>query len=92
MTKTDLVEKLHEAFDDLTKQQAAEYVETIFSLMKETLAKGESLKLSRFGTLLVREKKQRVGRNPQTGEPMAIKARRVVNFKPSQSLRDDINK
>jgi integration host factor subunit alpha len=60
-------------------------------MMKETLARGESLKLSRFGTLLVRDKKQRTGRNPQTGEPMTIQARRVVNFKPSQSLRDEIN-
>jgi integration host factor subunit alpha len=59
--------------------------------MKSTLERGENLKISGFGSFMVRQKKSRLGRNPQTGDAMEITARRVVTFKPSQVLRDALN-
>ena len=59
--------------------------------MKDTLADGEKIKISGFGNFVVRDKKQRVGRNPQTGAPIPISARRVLTFKPSQVLKGVLN-
>lgn len=92
MTKADIVEYVYEKVEGLIKKQAAEYVETLFDLIKRELARGENVKISGFGSFIVRDKKQRMGRNPQTGEPMAISARRVVSFKPSQLLNKEVNK
>jgi len=66
-------------------------VESAFSIMKETLEKGENLKISGFGSFVVKQKADRRGRNPQTGEPIPIKARRILTFKPSTLLRTAIN-
>ncbi len=60
--------------------------------MKTTLESGENLKISGFGNFVVKQKADRRGRNPQTGETLTIKARRVLTFKPSALLRDAINK
>ncbi|MCP4602376.1 MAG: integration host factor subunit alpha [Proteobacteria bacterium] len=92
MTKSDLIESVYENVEDLSKKQAGDLVEAVFDLMKQTLVKGESLKLSGFGNFIVHEKKDRVGRNPQTGERLTISARRVINFKVSQVLREDMNR
>ena len=92
MTKADIVEHVYENVDDLIKKEASEYVETLFDLIKKELANGENVKISGFGSFIVRDKKQRMGRNPQTGEPMAISARRVVSFKPSQLLNKEVKK
>ncbi|MEZ4818788.1 MAG: integration host factor subunit alpha [Bdellovibrionota bacterium] len=62
-----------------------------FEMMKETLERGDNLKISGFGSFLIRDKRSRMGRNPQTGESMEITARRVITFKPSQILRDALN-
>jgi integration host factor subunit alpha len=59
--------------------------------MKDTLGKGEKIKVSGFGNFLVRDKRERVGRNPQTGREIKIAARRVLTFKPSQVLKSAIN-
>ena len=59
--------------------------------MKDVLTRGEKIKVSGFGNFVVREKKERVGRNPQTGEQIAISARRVLNFRPSQVLKSVLN-
>jgi integration host factor subunit alpha len=61
------------------------------SIMKETLADGETVKISGFGNFVVTEKSDRIGRNPHTGEALTIGARRVLTFKPSQILKDAIN-
>ena len=63
----------------------------IFETMKDTLSKGEKIKISGFGNFVVREKRSRMGRNPQTGESMEISARRVLTFRPSQVLKADLN-
>ena len=66
-------------------------VETVFDTIKETLEKGEKIKISGFGNFVVRDKNARAGRNPQTGEEITISARRVLTFKPSQVLKNALN-
>ena len=63
----------------------------VFDTMKEVLTEGSKIKISGFGNFVVREKKERVGRNPQTGAPIPISARRVLTFKPSQVLKTVLN-
>ena len=75
----------------LSCDAAAEIVETVFNTIKETLENGEKIKISGFGNFVVREKKARIGRNPQTGEEITISARRVLTFKPSQVLKNALN-
>lgn len=91
MTKADIVEYVYEQVEGLIKKEAAEYVETLFDLIKTELQHGNNVKVSGFGSFIVRDKKERMGRNPQTGEPMVISARRVVSFKPSQLLNKEVN-
>jgi len=67
-------------------------VEAVFALMKNTLESGGNLKISGFGSFIVKQKKDRRGRNPQTGESITIEARRILTFKPSGVLKDQINK
>lgn len=91
MTKADIVERIHAA-TGMTQKESAEMMETVFSIMKSTLETGETLKISGFGSFVVKQKNARRGRNPQTGETITIEARRVLSFKPSTVLRDVINK
>ena len=90
MTKADIVERI-QTRTGLTKKEASEMMETVFSIMKTTLEQGENLKISGFGSFVVRQKADRRGRNPQTGEAITITARRILSFKPSALLRDAIN-
>ncbi len=91
MTKADIVEKIH-ANTGMTQKESMEMVEAVFSIMKSTLETGETLKISGFGSFVVKQKSDRRGRNPQTGEAITIEARRILSFKPSTVLRDAINK
>lgn len=91
MTKADIVERIHVS-TGMTQKESSEMVETVFSIMKSTLETGETLKISGFGSFVVKQKNDRRGRNPQTGETITIEARRVLSFKPSTVLRDAINK
>lgn len=90
MTKAGIVERIFEKVG-FSKKDCQEVVETIFGTIKEALERGESVKLSGFGNLIVKEKKARRGRNPQTGEGITISSRRVVVFRPSQILKDTVN-
>lgn len=90
MTKADIIEAIHQKIG-YSKKDAADMVELIFDTIKTTLSKGEKIKISGFGNFVVRQKKARTGRNPQTGEAITISARRVLTFKPSQVLREDVN-
>ena len=90
VTKADIVEKVYEKIG-FTKKEASHLVEMVFDLMKERLEHGEKIKISGFGNFLVRQKKERVGRNPQTGEQITISARRVLTFRPSQVLKAVLN-
>lgn len=91
MTKVDIFEKVQECIG-LTKKESAEMVEAVFSILKSTLESGENLKISGFGSFIVKKKADRRGRNPQTGETITIEARRILTFKPSGVLRGAINK
>ncbi len=86
MTKADIVEKVYQKIG-FSKKEASELVELVFSSLKEVLQNGDKVKISGFGNFLVREKHERVGRNPQTGAQMKISARRVISFRPSQVLK-----
>ena len=91
MTKADIIESVYEK-GGFSKKEAADVGEMVFDTIKETLERGEKIKISGFGNFIVREKKSRVGRNPQTGESITIEARRILTFKPSGVLKDQINK
>lgn len=90
MTKIDIIQDVYEKLG-IPKKDSAKIVESVFELMKDSLAKGEKIKISGFGNFLVKEKKSRRGRNPQTGEEISISARRVLTFKSSQVLRRALN-
>jgi integration host factor subunit alpha len=86
LTKADLAATL---FDEvgLNKREAKEFVDAWFEAIREALESGDHVKLSGFGNFQLRDKRQRPGRNPKTGEEIPISARRVVTFKPGQKLR-----
>lgn len=90
MTKADIVEALHEKVG-VSKKDAADLVELVFDTLKASLAEGNKVKISGFGNFVVRDKRARVGRNPQTGQSIEISARRVLTFRPSQVLRSEVN-
>src|SRR5512140_3995705 len=69
----------------------ADIIEVVFDALKETLERGDKIKISGFGNFQVRQKKARVGRNPQTGKEIEISARRVLTFRPSQVLKTALN-
>ena len=90
MTKADLVDAIYEKIG-FSKKEASDLVELVFDTLKDSLSSGEKIKISGFGNFIVREKRSRVGRNPQTGESIEISARRVLTFRPSQVLRSQVN-
>jgi len=89
MTKADIVERVYKEAG-FSKKEASQLVDLVFKVIKDTLSRGEKVKISGFGNFSIRDKAVRVGRNPQTGEAMNISARRVLTFKPSQILKEDI--
>ena len=86
LTKADMAERL---FDDLglNKREAKEMVEGFFEEIRNSLSSNQQVKLSGFGNFDLRDKKERPGRNPKTGEEIPISARRVVTFRPGQKLK-----
>ncbi len=76
----------------LSKHESMQLVDDVLDHLSDALANGENVKISSFGTFAYREKKERVGRNPKTGIEAPIIARRVVTFKPSQIMKEKINK
>ena len=90
MTKADIFEKVS-SNTGISKKESAELVEAVFSIIKSTLESGEKLKIAGFGNFEVKQKTDRRGRNPQTGEAITIEARRILTFKPSAVLKSAIN-
>ena len=76
----------------LSRNESAQLVESVLEEISSTLARGESVKVSSFGTFSVRDKAQRIGRNPKTGEEVPILPRRVLVFRASHVLKDRINR
>ncbi len=91
MTKADIIDRVCERVGGFSKKEAADLVERVFDVMKGTLETGEKIKISGFGNFVVRDKKPRPGRNPQTGREIMIEARRVLTFKPSPVLKSALN-
>jgi integration host factor subunit alpha len=90
ITRKDLARAINEKMG-FSQRSAEEIVDTVFSTMKSALLNGDSIKLVHFGTLSVRKKSPRRGRNPRTGDAMEISSRNMVTFKPSKGLRMKIN-
>ncbi|MEE9424398.1 MAG: integration host factor subunit alpha [Methylococcales bacterium] len=86
LTKADLAEQLYDELG-LNKREAKEIVELFFEEIKVSLERGDSAKISGFGNFELRNKSERPGRNPKTGEEIPISARRVVTFRPGQKLK-----
>ena len=86
LTKADMANRLFNEVG-LNKREAKEFVDAYFETIRQALESGENVKLSGFGNFQLREKNQRPGRNPKTGEEIPISARRVVTFRPGQKLR-----
>lgn len=91
VTRADLTEALHDEVG-LTRQDCAALVERTLDLVAAAMARGETVKLSGFGVFQVRAKRQRMGRNPKTGEPATIDPRRVIGFRASQVMKARIDR
>ncbi len=90
MTKMDLVNSIYSKVG-FSKKDSLLIVENVLEIMKSRLEQGEKIKISGFGNFVVREKKPRRGRNPQTGDQITIEGRRILTFKPSNVLRRLLN-
>ena len=91
MTKSEIAQAIYERLGGFSKKESADLVDLIFETMKETLGRGEKIKITGFGNFVLRDKRERQGRNPQTDNPIMIDARRVLSFKPSQILKQSLN-
>ncbi len=91
MTKVDIIENIYEKVG-FSKKEVAKIVESVFDIIKENLQREEKIKISGFGNFVIRKKRARRGRNPQTGEDIEISPRRILTFKPSQVLKGSLNR
>ena len=90
ITRADLSEAVYKEVG-LSRSESAALVESFLSEISKCLERGETVKLSSFGSFIVRQKNERIGRNPKTGEEVPIPPRKVLVFKPSNVLKDKIN-
>lgn len=90
LTRADLSEAVHRQIG-LSRSESADLVKSVLDMVSDTLVEGKTVKLSSFGTFMVRSKNGRVGRNPKTGEEVPITPRRVLVFRPSQVMKNMIN-
>ena len=91
VTRSDLSEIVYSTVG-LSRSESAQIVETVLDEISDALIRGEDVKLSSFGSFLVRHKNRRMGRNPKTGEEVPIEPRRVLSFRASHVLKEKINK
>lgn len=89
LTRADISDAVHDGIG-LSRSECYDLVDTIIDKMSDAIAKGDEVKISGFGTFMVREKGARMGRNPKTGVQVPIAPRRVLSFRPSQKMRDRI--
>lgn len=90
VTRADLADAVHQNIG-LSRQESSDLVQSVLGMVSDSLASGESVKLSSFGSFLLRDKSGRIGRNPKTGEEVPIEPRRVLTFKPSQVLKEKVD-
>jgi integration host factor subunit alpha len=91
ITRAALSEEISSALPALSHRDASKVVDSILRGIRDSLAKGEEVKISGFGKWILQDKNARKGRNPQNGKPLVIAARRVLKFKPSEVLREELN-
>jgi len=91
VTRADLSEAVHNEIG-LSRSESAQLIETVLGEISDALVSGEDVKLSSFGSFIVRQKNGRIGRNPKTGEEVPIDPRRVLTFRASHVLKEKINK
>ena len=91
LTRADLTDAIYRSLG-ISRNESSDFVERILEEVSASLERGATVKISSFGTFSVRQKKQRMGRNPKTGEEVPITPRRVVTFRASHVLKDQINK
>ena len=91
VTRKELASSVYEKLS-VSQRNAADIVDTVFTVMKNTMVAGELVKLVQFGTFTVRDKAPRRGRNPKTGASMTITKRQMISFRPSKRLRERLNK
>ena len=91
MTKADIAQIIYTRVGGFSKKESMDMVDLVFETIKETLGRAQKIKISGFGNFVLRDKRTRKGRNPRTGEPIAITERRVLNFKLSQLLKLAVN-
>lgn len=90
MTKAELLEAIAKGNPELTKKQVTAVVDSVFDTMTAAIKKNKKFSFPGFGSFEVRQRKARMGRNPQTGETMKIKASKTVGFKPAKALKDKL--
>src|SRR5512136_2645089 len=90
MTKVDIIENIYEKVG-FSKKEVSKIVESVFDIIRETLQHEDKITISGFGNFVIRKKKARRGRNPQTGDDIEITPRRILTFKPSPVLRARVN-
>ena len=91
MTRADLGETIGKELG-LPRREADRLVNSLIEVISERLSSGEKVRVSSFGSFMLRDKRERMGRNPRTGEPAAVSPRRVIAFRPSQKLKSRIQK
>ena len=90
LTRAELGDRLHEEVG-FSRSESVQLVESVLDCVSDALVRGENVKISSFGSFILRDKNRRIGRNPKTGEEVPIEPRRVMTFRPSQIMRDRIN-
>ena len=91
LTKQDLAEKINAKLG-FSKEEAKSFIDSLFAIIENKVISGEEVKIPKLGNFSSKEKKERYGRNPKTGEDAVIKKRKVIRFKPSKLLKKKINK
>jgi integration host factor subunit alpha len=89
LTRMDLADAVHDEVG-LSRNESAELVESVLTHISDSLANGDDVKISSFGTFSIRDKAARIGRNPKTGEEVPITPRRVLSFRPSHLMKDRV--
>jgi len=91
MTKEEIIKAIWNELPNQTLKKARQAYDTTFNLIRDRLSKGEDIELRGLGSFKIREKNERMGRNPKTGVDAVIKSRKVVTFKPSKILKDRVD-
>ncbi|GAB5047443.1 HU family DNA-binding protein [Thermodesulfovibrio sp. TK110] len=92
MKKSELIDRVSQKIDILTKKQVETIIDMIFDCMTETLSKGEKIEIRGFANFKVKQRPERIARNPKTGQQIKIPAQRAIHFKMSKALREALNK